>query len=89
MVEKRPMTPADILTVREAAAFLSLNPQSVYDLLRRGKLPGNKIGGSWRLSRSRLVAMINGDRDAFAPQADSEHSRPTPDPGRLTPDRAR
>ncbi len=33
-----------LLTVEEAAAHLRPNPQTVYRLLRVGKLPGVKVG---------------------------------------------
>jgi excisionase family DNA binding protein len=39
-----------MLTVRELAHYLRLNPSTVYRLLRENKLPGFKIGESWRIS---------------------------------------
>jgi excisionase family DNA binding protein len=38
-----------MLTVREFAHYLRLNPSTVYRLLRENKLPGFKIGESWRI----------------------------------------
>ncbi|MGQ9779807.1 MAG: helix-turn-helix domain-containing protein [Bacillota bacterium] len=42
----------------EAAAYLRQHPQTVYKLLRRGELPGRKIGRSWRISRQSLIAYL-------------------------------
>jgi len=39
-----------MLTVKELAHYLRLNPSTVYRLLREKKLPGFKIGESWRIS---------------------------------------
>jgi len=43
-----------ILTVAEAAELLKLKPDSVREYLRRGQLPGRKIGREWRLSERAL-----------------------------------
>jgi excisionase family DNA binding protein len=39
-----------MLTVKELAHYLRLSPSTVYRLLRAKKLPGFKIGESWRIS---------------------------------------
>ena len=36
------------MTVREVAAFLSVNEKTVYRLVQRGDLPGFKVAGAWR-----------------------------------------
>ena len=43
-----------MLTPEEAAAYLRVNPQRVYRLLRAGRCPGVKIGRQWRIRRSDL-----------------------------------
>ena len=43
-----------VLTPEEAAAYLRVNPQTVYRLLRAGKCPGVKIGRQWRIRRRDL-----------------------------------
>ena len=40
-----------LLTLREVAALLRLNPRSVREYLRRGELEGRLIGGRWRFRR--------------------------------------
>ncbi len=46
--------PHAVLTPEEAAAYLRVNPQTVYRLLRAGKCPGVKIGRQWRIRRADL-----------------------------------
>ena len=37
-----------ILTLKEVAAYLKLAEKPAYKLAAEGKLPGFKVGGSWR-----------------------------------------
>lgn len=46
------------LTLRETAAFLNVHPNTVRSQVRRGKLPGAKIGRGWRFLEADLVASI-------------------------------
>jgi excisionase family DNA binding protein len=48
----------DILTIREVAEFLKLTEKTVYRLVSEDKLPGFKVGGSWRFAREDLVKWI-------------------------------
>jgi len=41
----------DILTIQELAIYLKLNEKTAYQLASEGKLPGFKVGGSWRFKR--------------------------------------
>ena len=45
-----------LLTPREAAGFLRLNPRTVVRLAREGKIPAMKIGNRWRFQRDALCA---------------------------------
>ena len=55
----------DIMTVREAAEFLKITPTTVYVLVRKGKLPHKKIGGSIRFSKHLLHEWVEkGDKKA-------------------------
>ena len=47
-----------ILTLREVAAYLKLAEKTAYRLASEGKLPGFKVGGSWRFKREDLEAWI-------------------------------
>jgi excisionase family DNA binding protein len=55
------MEPSDVLTPEEAAAVLKLNLETVRRLLREGKLPGAKIGRSWRILRRDLERYLAGE----------------------------
>ena len=41
----------EILTIQEVAKYLKLNEKTAYRLASEGKLPGFKVGGSWRFKR--------------------------------------
>ena len=43
-----------VLTIGEVAEMLRLHPTTVYRLLKRGDIPGFKIGGNWRISVTAL-----------------------------------
>jgi len=48
------------LTVVEAAAFLKVKSSLVYRLLNSGEMPGIRVGGVWRISRSQLERWLEG-----------------------------
>jgi len=39
-----------VLTVKELSAYLRVHPSTIYKLLRRGELPGFRIGTDWRFN---------------------------------------
>ncbi|WP_417667260.1 methylation-associated defense system helix-turn-helix domain-containing protein MAD1 [Pseudidiomarina sp.] len=47
-----------ILTIKEVADFLKLTEKTAYRLAAEGKLPGFKVGGSWRFKQSDIDAWI-------------------------------
>tara|TARA_R110001592_G_scaffold363287_1_gene683220 strand:- start:17985 stop:18167 length:183 start_codon:yes stop_codon:yes gene_type:complete len=47
-----------ILTLKEVAAFLKLTEKTAYRLAAEGKLPGFKVGGSWRFKQSDIDSWI-------------------------------
>jgi excisionase family DNA binding protein len=49
-----------MMTVREVAEFLRLKEQTVCRLALEGRLPGIKIGKSWRFDMGNLERMITG-----------------------------
>ncbi len=53
----------EVLTIREAAAFLKLSDQHVRRLAEAGELPGRKLGDRWRFSRPALLRYLEGDLD--------------------------
>lgn len=48
-----------ILTLKEVAAYLKLAEKTAYKLAAEGKLPGFKVGGSWRFKESDIQAWID------------------------------
>ncbi|WP_371194075.1 helix-turn-helix domain-containing protein [Glaciecola sp. SC05] len=42
---------SEILTIQEVANYLKLNEKTTYRLASEKKLPGFKVGGSWRFKR--------------------------------------
>jgi excisionase family DNA binding protein len=53
-----------ILTLKEVAAYLKLAEKTAYRLASEGKLPGFKVGGSWRFKREDLEAWIEMQKSA-------------------------
>lgn len=51
----------DILSVEETAQILKVGRVAVCRALTRGTLPGVKVGGQWRISKSRLMAYLRGE----------------------------
>ncbi|BAJ01318.1 methylation-associated defense system helix-turn-helix domain-containing protein MAD1 [Shewanella violacea] len=51
-----------ILTLKEVAAYLKLTDKTAYRLASEGKLPGFKVGGSWRFKREDLEAWIEDNK---------------------------
>ena len=43
-----------LLTVQEVALYLRLRPETVRAMVRRGELPGIKIGRVWRFQRDTI-----------------------------------
>ena len=56
-----PLTRADVMNAREVAALLGLPASTVYELARRGVLPGCKLGRTWRFLRPAIEAALQAD----------------------------
>lgn len=48
----------EILTLKEVAEYLKLAEKTAYRLAAEGKLPGFKVGGSWRFKESDIEKWI-------------------------------
>jgi len=48
----------EILTLRDIAKYLKLADKTAYRLAAEGKLPGFKVGGSWRFKQSEIETWI-------------------------------
>lgn len=63
----------DVLTLREAAAYLRLSERSLYDLARAHRLPAVQLGGKWLFPHKQLAAWL-------AAQAEGPDAAHRPDP---------
>jgi len=54
----------EILTVKEVAEYLKLAEKTAYRLAAEGKLPGFKVGGSWRFKKEDLQQWIEQQKAA-------------------------
>jgi excisionase family DNA binding protein len=48
----------EILTLKEVAQYLKLAEKTAYRLAAEGKLPGFKVGGSWRFKKEDIENWI-------------------------------
>ena len=63
----------NVLTIREVADLLKINEKTVYKLAADSKIPGFKVGGSWRFDRATIIRWIEkGAAPADGPQPDAE-----------------
>jgi len=44
----------EILDLKQVAEYLGLNKRTVYNLVRKGEIPGTKIGRQWRVKKESL-----------------------------------
>ena len=54
----------EILTVKEVAEYLKLAEKTAYRLAAEGRLPGFKVGGSWRFKKEDLQQWIEQQKAA-------------------------
>lgn len=51
-----------LLTVKEVASYLQVNPTTVYRLLRASEIPAFKVGGDWRFEADRIEAWLRANQ---------------------------
>ena len=56
----------EILTLKEVAQYLKLAEKTAYRLAAEGKLPGFKVGGSWRFKKDDLETWIRAQQESTA-----------------------
>jgi len=79
--------PENVLTIREVADLLKMNEKTVYRLAAEAKIPGFKIGGSWRFDRATIAKWMEEGSLASAAPAPNP-AQPTGRPKAETPVRA-
>ena len=52
----------EILDLKEVAEYLGLNKRTVYNLVRKGEIPGTKIGRQWRVKKESLDDLFRNPR---------------------------
>ena len=53
----------EILTLKEVAEYLKLAEKTAYRLAAEGKLPGFKVGGSWRFKQEDIQSWIEENKN--------------------------
>jgi excisionase family DNA binding protein len=53
---------SEVLTVEQAASKLHVKPHTVREYLKRGMIPGRKLGRSWRILDTELESFLSGSR---------------------------
>lgn len=49
-IDKNNYSMPRVMTVKELSSYLRVHPSTIYKLLRRGELPGFRIGTDWRFN---------------------------------------
>ncbi|NKL02981.1 helix-turn-helix domain-containing protein [Rhizobium leguminosarum bv. viciae] len=52
------MSDDEILTIKELASYLKIAEKTAYRFVSEGRIPGFKVGGSWRFRRSEIKRWI-------------------------------
>jgi excisionase family DNA binding protein len=58
---RTPVTPtktSEVLDVKMTAELLTVSPDTIYDLFKRGELPGRKVGRKWLTTRNAVLRWI-------------------------------
>ena len=55
---------SQIMTVEEVAEFLKLSKITVYKLVKKGQVPGFRVGNSWRFRKEDIVDIISRQKSA-------------------------
>lgn len=53
------MSDDEIMTVKELAEYLKIAEKTAYRFAAEGKLPGFKVGGSWRFDKKDIQKWID------------------------------
>jgi excisionase family DNA binding protein len=60
MYDERPT----IMTVSEVAKYLRLHDQTVYKMVKEGRLPAYKVGNRWRFKKNSIDVWLIDQRDS-------------------------
>jgi len=59
--------PKVILTAKELAVYLGIHPLTLERYARLGKVPGFKIGASWRFDKRQIARWLKGKKEVKCP----------------------
>lgn len=68
----------NILTIREVADLLKINEKTAYKLAAAAKIPGVKVGGSWRFDRTTISTWIRTATDIAVRSSGAEAEQEQP-----------
>lgn len=54
---------SDFITIREVAEYLKIKEKTVYKLASENVIPGFKVGGSWRFSKTEIEQWVDKQRN--------------------------
>lgn len=49
-----------LLTIEEVAKYLRVKKRTIYDWLKKGKIPASKTVGQWRFKKEKIDAWLEG-----------------------------
>ena len=58
-------TTEEYYTPEQVADLLQLKPDSVTKMLRRGVMPGYKVGGTWRINKEEFARYMKTQRNTY------------------------
>lgn len=67
-----PLSPLDVLTLTEAAAYLRLPEDAVREEAEVGRLVGQHVRGEWRFARVAVAAWLQAPRAPARPKTGAE-----------------
>ncbi len=58
-----PSMKSDFITIREVAEYLKIKEKTAYKLVSENVIPGFKVGGSWRFSKTEIEQWVDKQRN--------------------------
>lgn len=62
MSKNNPISHNPLMTVKQVAAYLNMNEKTIYEWALKGRIPGIKMGRTWRFRREDLEEWLEGQR---------------------------
>lgn len=53
----------ELMTIEELAEYLRVKKRTIYDWLKRGKIPAIKAVGQWRFKKDRIDAWLDSHQE--------------------------